>query len=467
MAEKTISGAMYSAPNLEHNIRAHIPPNSVEERRNRNLIYTEDEDITLQQVYQKLFADAYKEWREREIKKGRGKRFPETYYEKIELDKQKHLCYEIIWQIGDMRDTGFCFKPEDAEKAQDLLDQFARYLLDLPEVCVVTKKELEDPNWKPPFEAGLIVHHMVYHGDENSPHIHMTYIPYTTHSARGAPVQNAFAQTFKDLGYPTTMSQAVTESGEMVWQRDENGNLKPQMKRNSYGGADWVETQKSVLQEMMFREFGWERFYKGSNPRGNLLLSDYRREKAAEIAKAEKQKLEELKDEELDVQTTIWAKSTHLKELQAKLSKGIEVERQLSTDISEKKAELDEINKDLTDKKGEIKKQETKLEVIKLNAEVIEKEARLAEGLVEHFKDIQASEREYEYFEKMLDLAYENENLKRSNEELKSENRTLKAKLEKAYDYMKQFTIGGVNMLEQFLRSFGEWVQQRVASLSR
>ena len=34
---------------------------------------------------------------------------------------------------------------------------------------------------------------------------------------------------------------------------------------------------------------------------------------------------------------------------------------------------------------------------------------------------------EYEYFEKMLDLAYENESLKRSNEEMKSEKRTLKA----------------------------------------
>lgn len=62
---------------------------------------------------------------------------------------------------------------------------------------------------------------------------------------------------------------------------------------------------------------------------------------------------------------------------------------------------------------------------------------------------------------------YENDSLKRSNEELKSENRTLRAKLEKAYDYMRQFTIGGVNMLEQFLRSIGEWVQQKVASLSR
>lgn len=89
--EKTISGAMFSAPNLEHNLRTHIPPNSVEERRHLNMVYTDDWGITLQQVYEKLFAEHYRVWREREIKKGRGKRFPPTYYEKIEQDKQKHV----------------------------------------------------------------------------------------------------------------------------------------------------------------------------------------------------------------------------------------------------------------------------------------------------------------------------------------------------------------------------------------
>lgn len=82
-----------------------------------------------------------------------------------------------------MRDTGFIYTSDDAHRAQDLLDEFAKYLLELPEVCVVTQKELDDPSWKPPFEAGLIVHHMVNHGDENSPHIHMTYIPYTINSS--------------------------------------------------------------------------------------------------------------------------------------------------------------------------------------------------------------------------------------------------------------------------------------------
>ena len=479
--EKTISGAMYSAPNLEHNLRTHIPPNSVEERRHLNWVYTKDSEITLQQVYEKLFAKPYKEWRDREIKKGRGKRFPPTYYEKIEQDKQKHLCYEIIWQIGDMRDTGFIYTPDDAHRAQDLLDEFAKYLLELPEVCVVTQKELDDPSWKPPFDAGLIVHHMVYHGDENSPHIHMTYIPYTTNSSKGAPVQNAFAQTFKDLGYPTTMKQAVAETGDLIWKKDEDGNLKPQMKRDRYGGADWVETQKVILQDMMLKEFGWERFYKGSNPRGNLLLSDYRREKAAEMAKEEERKLEDIKDKVVTGQATIQAQAEQMEAMLESLDKGAEAERQLSIRITDKNSELDdvlrnladksteldEVKQDLTDKKSEVREQEQKLTLIKEDADEKIQKAKFAEELIDYFRNINSGDREKAYFEKMLDLKYENECLKQENQELKAENRSLRAKLEKACDFMRQFTINGINMLEHFLRSIGEWVQQKVAGMSR
>ena len=479
--EKTISGAMYSAPNLEHNLRTHIPPNSVEERRHLNWVYTKDSEINLQQVYEKLFAKPYKEWRDREIKKGRGKRFPPTYYEKIEQDKQKHLCYEIIWQIGDMRDTGFIYTPDDANRAQDLLDEFAKYLLELPEVCVVTQKELDDPNWKPPFEAGLIVHHMVYHGDENSPHIHMTYIPYTINSSKGAPIQNAFAQTFKDLGFPTTMRQAVTETGDLIWQKDEDGNLKPQMKRDRYGGADWVETQKAVLQDMMLREFGWERFYKGSNPRGNLLLSDYRREKAAEMAKEEERKLEDIKNQVVTGQATIQAQAEQMEAMLESFDKGAEAERQLSVRITDKNAELndimqnladkstelDEVKQDLTDKKSEVREQEQKLTLIKEDADETIQKAKFAEELIDYFRNTNSGEREKVYFEKMLNLKYENECLKQETQELKAENRSLRAKLEKAYDFIRQFTINGMNMLEHFLRSIGEWVQQKVAGMSR
>lgn len=345
----------------------------------------------------------------------------------------------------------------------------------------MTQKELDDPNWKPPFEAGLIVHYMVYHGDENSPHIHMTYIPYTTNSSKGAPIQNAFAQTFKDLGYPTTMRQAVTETSDLVWQMDKDGNLKPQMKRDRYGGADWVETQKAVLQDMMLREFGWERFYKGSNPRGNLLLSDYRREKAAEMANEEQRKLEDIKDKVVTGQATIQAQAEQLEAMLESLDKGAEAERHLSARITNKNAELDdvlrnltdkstkldEVKQDLTDKKSKVREQEQKLTLIKEDADEKIQKAKFAEELIDYFRNANSSDREKAYFEKMLDFKYENECLKQENQELKAENRSLRAKLEKAYDFMRQFTINGMNMLEHFLRSIGEWVQQKVAGMSR
>ena len=49
--------------------------------------------------------------------------------------------------------------------------------------------------------------------------------------------------------------------------------------------------------------------------------------------------------------------------------------------------------------------------------------------------------------------------LKHENMILKNENRTLKEKLQKAYDFMKRFTINGLNMLESFLEYIGEKVR--------
>ena len=239
------------------------------------------------------------------------------------------------------------------------------------------------------------------------------------------------------------------------------------MKRNSYGGADWVETQKAVLQEMMLKEFGWERFYKGSNPRGNLTLSDYRREKAAEMAKEEERKLEDIKDKVATGQATIQAQTQQIEAILESLDKGAEAERQLAVRITDKSAELDEVLQDLTNKKSEVREQEKQLTLIKADTDETIQKAQFVEELIDYFRNTNSGERETAYFEKMLDLKYENECLKRENQELKAENRTLKEKLNKAYEFMKRFTINGMNMLEHFLRSIGEWVQQKVAGMSR
>ena len=461
---KTISGAMDSFPNLEHNTREHIPPNSEESRRNRNVIYSHDSNVTLEQVYEKVFQAHYEEWREREIKKGRGERFPPTYYEKIVQDKQKKPVYEIIWQIGDMMDTGFLNNMDEALLAEQLLDEFADYLLSLPEICVVTDKELNDPDWKPPFDAGLIVHHMVYHGDENSPHIHMTYIPYTSHSKTGAPVQNTFAQTFEDMGFPTLMKQAVNKDGEPVWQIDKNGNKVPQMKRDHYGGVDWVEKQKEVLQELMAEKFGWERVYKGSNPRGNMLLSDYRIEKAAERARAAEISLDNLEDK-------LESGERELAEIQKKQMESEEVlnAQKYQIEVTSEKIESAKTihEKQVESFKNEIREyQSKKADAIKDYENMVKRsvEAAALAGKAEEVYNLYAgmsgSDRQYEMFEEIVQLRYDNE---KKNNEIK----TLKQKLNQAYEFMKQFTIGGINMLEKFLQSVGERVQKMMAGIGR
>lgn len=58
--------------------------------------------------------------------------------------------------------------------------------------------------------------------------------------------------------------------------------------------------------------------------------------------------------------------------------------------------------------------------------------------------------------EQVIELRYQ-------NQMLQEENRSLKDKLEKAYEFMKQFVIGGMNLLERFW----EWIGEKVRDVGR
>lgn len=58
--------------------------------------------------------------------------------------------------------------------------------------------------------------------------------------------------------------------------------------------------------------------------------------------------------------------------------------------------------------------------------------------------------------EQVIELRYQ-------NQILKEENRSLKDKLEKAYEFMKQFVIGGINLLEKFM----EWIGEKAKDVGR
>ena len=116
-----------------------------------------------------------------------------------------------------------------------------------------------------------------------------------------------------------------------------------------------------------------------------------------------------------------------------------------------------------SDKTEEVQTEEIKLDIVKLELqeavsefENVQKQADLVKEQAmqqyEKYRRVEPSERGTAMFDDML-------RLKRENMILQDENRTLKEKLQKAYDFMKQFTINGLNMLERFLESVGEKVQ--------
>lgn len=59
--------------------------------------------------------------------------------------------------------------------------------------------------------------------------------------------------------------------------------------------------------------------------------------------------------------------------------------------------------------------------------------------------------------EKLIDVMYE-------NEQLKAENFKLRETLNKSYDFMKQFVVDGGNLVERFLESIGQVVEKVIVS---
>ncbi len=94
----------------------------------------------------------------------------------------------------------------------------------------------------------------------------------------------------------------------------------------------------------------------------------------------------------------------------------------------------------ITDKKNNLELLSSK------ESELIER-TKIAESVFDMFRQSGTDD----VREKLIDVMYE-------NQKLREENTTLKELLEKAYEFMKQFVIDGVNLLERFLESVGKVV---------
>ena len=94
----------------------------------------------------------------------------------------------------------------------------------------------------------------------------------------------------------------------------------------------------------------------------------------------------------------------------------------------------------ITDKKNN-------LEQLSSKESVLIERTKIAESVYDMFRQGGTDD----VRERLIDVMYE-------NQKLREENTTLKELLEKAYEFMKQFVIDGVNLLERFLESVGKVV---------
>lgn len=485
---KTISGHLGTKYSVAHNNRIIISDNVDPARisNNENSVTAGGNAATISQIYNKVFEPAWQEFQSRQRK---SRKYSGTYLEYVrekraeENEKMakednpaaRHKtaaeAYEIVWTIGDMDNTGYKAAPEDAAKAEELLRDFNKHLLENPNICVVTQRELDDPEWKPPFKAGLIMLNLTAHFDEATPGVHSTFIPYCSEISRGCSIQNAISRTFGAMGYSVEFQEARDDDGELIPRTDKDGNILKDKEGNplykkalvSQGALDWIEEQKQWLQREMLSRYGWEREYKGKHERGDLSTPDY------QVARA-KERLQEAQER---LQTT----EEELQATQLELADKTAEAAALKVEVDDLRERLDETSQDLSAVRGElaqtkeqVKEQEARyleildaneknMKVVEENAAVIEQQEQIIEEQREILHLIQNYD---EYLDEAAEIEQDLDEMKNIVEEMPREakpfhqsaaSRWLK-EAEKWIQRLRKLIEAGISRLKIFERDY-------------
>lgn len=421
--ERTIS-FMNGEGSIGHNTRSFIAKN-VDASRTKDNIILINEDI--KQVYHKLFDKALDEYNAKQKRKDRQIK---NYYEKIKRSKQEKLFYEVIVQIGNMDDTRV--GSYSAEIATKILKDYVELF------------QFRNPQ--------LYVFGAYIHMDEETPHLHLDFIPWVSGSERGLETRTSFKGALASRGF------ASEGKGNTEWQQ-------------------WSETEKEDIASIMERYgIGWHK--KGTHNKHLSVLDYKKQERAKEVAALEAeledvQVVLDLKEERADaLDKEIRRKQTEFKwdqdKAQKKLDDTLAENRELETEgrilqlkNSRLQTEYNEAVDKLTDKKNEIEIAEKEADkwrkvasVAKTETEYAQFELAEAERLKKELLGVVDGDSYLK--EQVIELRYQ-------NHVLKEENRTLKDKLEKAYEFMKQFVIGGMNLLEKFM----DWIGEKVRDVGR
>ncbi|MFR2104113.1 MAG: plasmid recombination protein [Roseburia inulinivorans] len=235
--ERTIS-AMIGKGSVNHNTRAFTTKN-VDKNRSADNVEFCQEDI--KQVYHKLFDEARERYN---AKQKRKNRMIDNYYEKIRRGKQEKLFHEVIFQIGNKDDMNA--KNEDGLLAKRILTEF------------MDEFQARNPN--------LYVFSAHLHMDEETPHLHIDFVPYITGSKRGLDTRVSLKSALAAEGF-TDGTRGATELNQ------------------------WIASEKKKLAIIMER-YGVEWLQKGTHEKHLSVLEFEKKEWAREVAELDSQKRE-------------------------------------------------------------------------------------------------------------------------------------------------------------------------------
>lgn len=360
--ERTIS-AMIGKGSVNHNTRAFSAKN-VDKNRSADNVEFCHEDI--KQVYHNLFDEALERYN---AKQKRKDRVIDDYYEKIRRGKQEKLFHEVIFQIGNKDDMNA--KSEDGLLAKRILTEF------------MEEFQSRNPN--------LYVFSAHLHMDEETPHLHIDFVPYITGSKRGLDTRVSLKSALAAEGF-TGGTRGATELNQ------------------------WIASEKQELATVMER-YGVEWLQKGTHEKHLSVLEFEKKERAKEVAELDSQK-QKITSAVAQLGEEVFVKKQELKNVTAEK----ELAEEATQRAKEEGAVAQQENEVLLANNQALRVENSRLESRKdrlrmENYDLKEKQFRL-----------QADNEELE--QKHYDLQYKNDELENTNDQLHLDNHTLEQKNE-------------------------------------
>ncbi len=196
---------MMGKGSVNHNTRVFTAKNVNEERSKDNIQFC---NTNIKEVYHQLFDEALDRYN---VKQKRNDRKIDNYYEKIRSGKQEKLFHEVIFQIGNKDDMNV--RSTEGELAKKILSEFMEQF------------QVRNPNLHV-FSAHL-------HMDEETPHLHIDFVPFIRNSKRGLDTRVSLKGALKEQGFKGG-TRGATEWNQ--WIESEKQEISKVMERY---GVEW------------------------------------------------------------------------------------------------------------------------------------------------------------------------------------------------------------------------------------